>query len=99
MVVDEDGPRCQGNCPNRGCLEAVASGTAIGREGKIAAEQEPDSELGAAAADGERDHRASSSPTLALGGRRGLAHGARPRSAASSASGLVEHRRTSSIPR
>ena len=39
MVIDENGPRCQGNCPNHGCLEAVASGTAIGREGKIAAER------------------------------------------------------------
>lgn len=29
MVVDEGGPRC--SCGNRGCLEAVASGTAIGR--------------------------------------------------------------------
>ena len=26
MVVDIDGPPCQGNCPNWGCLEAVASG-------------------------------------------------------------------------
>jgi glucokinase len=52
MVVDEDGPPCQGQCPNQGCLEAVASGTAIGREGRIAAEQEPGSALGAAAADG-----------------------------------------------
>ena len=53
MVIDKDGPRCQGNCPNNGCLEAVASGTAIGREGMEAAEQEPDSELGRAAASGE----------------------------------------------
>jgi glucokinase len=53
MVVDKDGPRCQGNCPNNGCLEAVASGTALGREGMEAAEQEPDSELGRAAASGE----------------------------------------------
>jgi glucokinase len=52
MVVDADGPPCQGQCPNHGCLEAVASGTAIGREGKIAAEQEPESALGAAVADG-----------------------------------------------
>jgi glucokinase len=52
MVVDEDGPRCQGQCPNRGCLEAVASGVAIAREGAIAAHGEPDSALGAAAADG-----------------------------------------------
>jgi glucokinase len=53
MVIDKDGPRCQGNCPNNGCLEAVASGTAIGREGMEAAEQDPDSELGRAAAAGE----------------------------------------------
>ena len=52
MVIDEDGPRCQGQCPNQGCLEAVASGTAIGREGVVAAAQEPGSALGAAAADG-----------------------------------------------
>jgi glucokinase len=32
MVVDADGPRCQGNCPNRGCLEAVASGSALVRD-------------------------------------------------------------------
>jgi glucokinase len=54
MVVDEDGPRCQGNCPNHGCLESVASGTAIGREGRLAAEQDPESELGEAAAAGEQ---------------------------------------------
>jgi glucokinase len=52
MVVDEDGPRCQGQCPNRGCLEAVASGTAIAREGAVAAGEEPDSTLGEAANDG-----------------------------------------------
>jgi len=52
MVVDENGPRCQGQCPNRGCLEAVASGVAIAREGALAAQGEPDSALGAAAADG-----------------------------------------------
>jgi glucokinase len=46
VVVDMNGPPCQGNCPNRGCLEVMASGTAIGREGAAAAEREPDSELG-----------------------------------------------------
>lgn len=46
MVIDYDGPPCQGNCPNRGCLETLASGTAIGREGRAAAEREPDSALG-----------------------------------------------------
>jgi glucokinase len=53
VVIDQDGPRCQGNCPNNGCLEAFASGNAIGREGTEAAQQEPDSELGRAAASGE----------------------------------------------
>ena len=33
VVVDVDGPPCQGRCPGRGCLEVMASGTAIGREG------------------------------------------------------------------
>ena len=36
MVVDIDGPPCQGNCPNWGCLEAVASGTALVREARAA---------------------------------------------------------------
>ena len=52
VVVQEDGPPCQGNCPNRGCVETLASGTAIAREGKAAAEREPDSSLGKALAEG-----------------------------------------------
>lgn len=67
MVVDEDGPRCQGNCPNRGCLEAVASGTALGREGLLAAEEEPDSELGMAL-EGDQQITGALVTTLALGG-------------------------------
>jgi glucokinase len=51
-VVEFDGHPCQGSCPNRGCLEAVASGTAIAREGRLAAEREPDSVLGTALAEG-----------------------------------------------
>jgi len=51
-VIDMNGPRCQGNCPNRGCIEAFASGTAIGREGRAAAEREPESALGKLAAAG-----------------------------------------------
>jgi len=51
-VIDFDGPPCQGNCPGRGCLEAFASGTAIGREGREAAQREPDSAIGAMLADG-----------------------------------------------
>lgn len=46
MVIDKDGPRCQGHCPNRGCLEALASGHALAREGAAAAEREPESALG-----------------------------------------------------
>jgi glucokinase len=51
-VVDLDGPPCQGDCPNRGCLEVMASGTAIGREGAAAAEAEPGSALAGAASEG-----------------------------------------------
>ncbi len=67
MVVDEDGPLCQGNCPNRGCLEAVASGTALGREGLLAAQEEPESELGKALA-GDQRITGALVTTLALGG-------------------------------
>ncbi|MEK6250879.1 MAG: ROK family protein [Actinomycetota bacterium] len=51
MVIDFDGPRCQGNCPNRGCLETFASGTALAREGRAAAERESSSALGKALAE------------------------------------------------
>ncbi len=54
MVIDENGPRCQGNCPNHGCVEALASGTALGRAGQIAAEAHPESALGLALAGGEQ---------------------------------------------
>jgi glucokinase len=53
VVIDENGPPCQGNCPNRGCVEVMASGTALGREGRIAAEEHPDSALGKALSSGE----------------------------------------------
>jgi glucokinase len=46
MVVDLDGPGCQGACPGRGCLEVMASGSAIGREGVAAARRAPGSALG-----------------------------------------------------
>ena len=53
VVIDKDGPPCQGNCPNRGCVEVLASGTALGGEGRIVAEEHPDSALGRALAAGE----------------------------------------------
>ena len=49
VVIDIDGPPCQGSCPNRGCIEAIASGTALAREGARAAAEHPDSALGLAA--------------------------------------------------
>ena len=52
MVVQADGPRCQGNCPNRGCLEAMASGTALAREATRIGRERPDSGLGRALAAG-----------------------------------------------
>jgi glucokinase len=52
VVIQADGPPCQGNCPNHGCVEALASGTALGREGRAAAESAPDSALGRLHAEG-----------------------------------------------
>jgi glucokinase len=51
-VIDINGPPCQGNCPGRGCVETLASGTAIAREGKAAAESDPDSVLATMLAEG-----------------------------------------------
>jgi glucokinase len=52
MVIEIDGPPCQGNCPNRGCFEAVASGTALAREAQRVARERPESGLGKALAEG-----------------------------------------------
>jgi len=43
ITVDPSGPRC--NCGNYGCLEALASATAIRREAIEAAKKHPESEL------------------------------------------------------
>jgi glucokinase len=48
MVVLADGPPCQGTCPGRGCLEAMASGTALVREASLAVARRPDTALGEA---------------------------------------------------
>ncbi len=65
-VIQADGPPCQGNCPNHGCVEALASGTALGREGAAAAESHPDSELGRRLAAGEKiDGKAVTEAALA----------------------------------
>lgn len=52
MVVDVNGPRCQGACPNYGCLETMASGTALLRYAAEAARRHPGSALGKAQAEG-----------------------------------------------
>jgi glucokinase len=44
-VIDMDGPPCQGNCPNRGCVEVMASGTALERESLRIARERPGSGL------------------------------------------------------
>ncbi|HEX5927843.1 MAG TPA: ROK family protein [Solirubrobacterales bacterium] len=84
-VIQADGPPCQGNCPNHGCVEALASGTALGREGRAAAESAPDSTLGRLLAAGETvDGKAVTEAALAgdetavgvfelVGGRLGVA--------------------------
>jgi len=84
-VIQVDGPPCQGNCPNHGCVEALASGTALGREGLAAAESAPDSVLGQLLAAGEKvDGTAVTKAALAgdetavavfdlIGGRLGVA--------------------------
>ena len=44
ITVQPTGPRC--GCGNRGCLEALASGTAIGHRAQQLADEKPDSALG-----------------------------------------------------
>jgi glucokinase len=52
MVVEMNGRPCQGNCPNWGCLESVASGSALVREASLAVARQPDTELGRALEEG-----------------------------------------------
>jgi glucokinase len=51
VTVDPTGPRC--GCGNHGCLEALASGTAIRRRARDVASQRPGSALGRLAVDRE----------------------------------------------
>jgi glucokinase len=50
VTIALDGPPC--SCPNRGCLETLVSGPAIGREGERVAAEQPTSALGRALARG-----------------------------------------------
>lgn len=54
LPVDPHGPPCPGNCPGRGCLEAMASGTALARVGERLAAERPGSALGTERAAGRR---------------------------------------------
>jgi glucokinase len=52
MIVWADGPACGPGCPSHGCLESVASGTALARAALVAAKAKPASRLGEALASG-----------------------------------------------
>jgi glucokinase len=53
MTLELDGPPCQGTCPGRGHLEALASGTATDRLAAERAAEHPEGDLGRAAAEGQ----------------------------------------------
>jgi glucokinase len=53
ITLDIGGPDCLGNCPGRGHLEALASGTATDALARELAAERPDGDLGRAAADGK----------------------------------------------
>jgi glucokinase len=53
MTLELDGPPCQGTCPGRGHLEALASGTATDRLAAQRAAEHPEGDLGRAAAEGQ----------------------------------------------
>jgi glucokinase len=54
ITLDLDGPPCQGTCPGRGHLEAMASGLAADKLAHRAATKRPEGDLGRAAAGGRR---------------------------------------------
>ena len=54
ITIHGEGPPCPGNCPNRGCIEAFCSGTALERDATELGRDKPDSRLGRAYADDQR---------------------------------------------
>jgi glucokinase len=46
ITIDADGPECPGNCPNRGCVEALCSGPALERDATELGRERPHSRLG-----------------------------------------------------
>lgn len=55
ILIDVNGPACPGACPNNGCFEAMASGTALKRYAAEAAAANPESQLAREAATVEID--------------------------------------------
>ena len=53
ITIDLDGPPCQGQCPGRGHLEVLASGTAADAMAVARAKENPEGDLGRAAAEGK----------------------------------------------
>jgi glucokinase len=53
ITIDLDGPPCQGHCPGRGHLEVLASGTAADAMAVARAKENPEGDLGRAAAEGK----------------------------------------------
>jgi len=53
MVIDTEGPRCQGACENHGCFETMASGTALKRYATEEALKQPETALGQALSSGQ----------------------------------------------
>ncbi len=75
MVVAENGPRCQGHCPNHGCLEVMASAVGVLHAANEVADQHPAGTLAATRSAGLLDvHHVIDQ---ALRRRRGLRSGAR----------------------
>jgi glucokinase len=52
MIVAPDGPDCGPGCPSHGCLEALISGSALARDARAAAADDPAGALGRAFAAG-----------------------------------------------
>jgi glucokinase len=52
MTVDMNGPPCQSDCPNYGCLETVCSGTTLVRLASLMVAKRPDTALGLALEEG-----------------------------------------------
>jgi glucokinase len=52
MVIDENGPPCQGHCPNHGCLESLASAAGVRRAAQQIAAERPGGTLAEAVKQG-----------------------------------------------